>query len=63
MLVGTSETIALNIKDNGEGFDVRKKSRGVGITNMISRSEAWGGEIEFRTSPGEGCRMMVEFPL
>ena len=63
VLVGTSESIALSIQDNGIGFNWNEKRKGVGITNMISRSEAWGGEIEFRTSPGEGCRMMVEFPL
>lgn len=63
MLVGTSSSIALSIKDNGDGFDPDEKRKGVGITNMISRAEAWGGQLEFDTAPGKGCTMMVEFPL
>ncbi len=63
ILVGTASTIALSIQDNGAGFVFLERRNGVGITNMISRTEAFGGEIEFITSPGEGCRLMVEFPL
>jgi PAS domain S-box-containing protein len=63
VLVGTSSSIALRIQDDGMGFDLDTKRNGTGITNMISRTEAWDGEIEFKTAPGEGCTLMVEFPL
>jgi signal transduction histidine kinase len=63
MLVGTSDTIALRIQDNGNGFDPDAKRKGVGITNMISRAETLDGKIELTSSPGEGCTLMAEFPL
>jgi PAS domain S-box-containing protein len=63
MLVGTAESIALRIQDNGNGFDPNQKRKGVGITNMISRAETLDGKIELISSPGEGCTLMAEFPL
>lgn len=63
MLVGTTSSVALSIQDDGKGFDLSKNRKGVGITNMISRAETLDGQIEFLTSPGNGCTMMVEFPV
>ena len=63
ILVGTAESIALKIQDNGSGFDPNQKRKGVGITNMISRAETLDGKIELVSSPGEGCTLMAEFPL
>jgi signal transduction histidine kinase len=62
-LVGTSQHIALKISDNGVGFDLQQKRKGIGIQNMINRAEALGGKIEFITAKGEGCTLMVELPL
>jgi signal transduction histidine kinase len=63
LLVGTSVSIALRIQDDGEGFEPEQKSKGVGITNMISRAETLGGTIEITSAPGKGCSLMAEFPL
>jgi signal transduction histidine kinase len=63
ILVGTSESIALKIQDDGIGFNLDVKSKGVGLTNMSSRAEALGGILEINTAPGQGCSIMVEFPL
>ena len=63
MLVGTGNSIALRIQDDGVGFDPKQRRAGVGITNMISRSETLGGTIELVSAPGEGCSLMAEFPL
>lgn len=63
MLVGASKTIALKIQDNGIGFNIEEKSKGVGLTNMISRTETLGGTFDLTTAPGKGCSLMVEFQL
>jgi signal transduction histidine kinase len=63
LLVATSTNLALRIQDNGNGFDLSQKRKGVGITNMISRAESLGGLLEFETSPGNGCSLMVELPI
>ena len=63
IIAGTNDDIAVQVQDNGIGFDLKEKSRGNGITNMISRAETIGGSLKFETSPGNGCTMTAEFPL
>ncbi|WEK34198.1 MAG: PAS domain-containing protein [Candidatus Pseudobacter hemicellulosilyticus] len=55
--------ITLNIKDNGIGFDPKKKGKGIGLHNIISRVEMQNGEMEIFSKPGEGCLMKIEMPL
>jgi two-component system sensor histidine kinase UhpB len=52
----------LNIKDNGVGFDTRKKNRGIGLNNIISRVEMQNGKMEIISSPGKGCVLKIEIP-
>jgi len=63
IIAGTKDDIAVQVQDNGIGFDLKEKSKGNGITNMISRAETLGGSLRFETSPGNGCSMTAEFPL
>ena len=63
IIAGTQHDIAIQVQDDGMGFDLKEKSKGNGITNMISRAETLGGSLKFETSPGNGCTMTVEFPL
>jgi signal transduction histidine kinase len=63
IVAGTQQDIAVQVQDNGIGFDLNEKSKGNGITNMISRAETIGGTLKFETSPGNGCIMTAEFPL
>lgn len=63
VIAGTNDDVAVQIQDNGIGFDLKEKSRGNGITNMISRAETLGGTLKFETSPGNGCTMTAEFPV
>lgn len=57
---GTS--IAINISDDGKGFDVEKKRTGIGISNMINRVSSFNGEISIESSPGKGTRTMIRIP-
>lgn len=52
----------LAIKDNGIGFDTRKKSRGIGLNNIISRVEMQNGKMEILSEPGDGCVLKIEIP-
>jgi signal transduction histidine kinase len=63
IIAGTCSDIAVQVQDNGVGFDLAEKKRGNGIINMISRAETMGGTLHFETSPGLGCSMTAEFPL
>lgn len=53
----------LNIKDNGKGFDMKVKSKGVGLRNMKSRVEAYHGTVEFLTSINNGFEIAIKIPV
>jgi PAS domain S-box-containing protein len=55
----------LSIADNGIGFDITKKLNhtGIGISNIISRAEAFRGTARFVTKPGKGCKLVITFPI
>ena len=55
--------IILSISDNGSGFDVKKKAAGIGIQNIKSRAESFGGNARFVSSPGKGCVLTVLFSV
>jgi len=63
VIAGTNDDVAVQVQDNGIGFDLKDKIQGNGITNMISRAETLSGSLKFETSPGHGCTMTAEFPL
>ncbi|MBO9634199.1 MAG: PAS domain-containing protein [Chitinophagaceae bacterium] len=53
----------LTIKDNGIGFEPRKKGKGIGLHNILSRVEMQNGEMEIISSPGAGCMLKIVMPL
>jgi two-component system sensor histidine kinase UhpB len=62
-LVRKEDKICLKIADDGVGFDVNKQHKGIGIYNIISRSELYNGVVGVRSSPGDGCVIDICFPL
>jgi len=57
------QDIVLTIVDNGVGFDISKHRKGVGITNIISRTELFKGKVEISSKPGDGCVLTVRLPM
>ena len=55
--------IYLAIKDDGIGFDTAKKRTGVGLKNIISRSEVSNGKVNIESKKGKGCLITVVFTL
>ena len=53
------ESICLQVKDDGKGFDPRIRRKGIGISNIISRAELYNGKVEIESAPGKGCRLEV----
>lgn len=51
------------ISDDGKGFDTTKKRKGIGISNMINRVEAFNGSINIDSAPGMGCRVNFTIPV
>ena len=57
------EQLTLSIKDDGRGFDPLAKRKGIGITNIRSRTESLDGSFCLEAAPGKGCLVKVSFPL
>ena len=55
--------LELNIKDDGIGFDVSSKRNGVGLQNIISRTELFNGNVSINSQPGKGCELIVYFNI
>jgi PAS domain S-box-containing protein len=54
--------ITVVVADDGKGFDVNKKRKGIGISNMINRIETFNGEVIIESTPGKGCRITISAP-
>jgi two-component system sensor histidine kinase UhpB len=52
----------MRIKDDGIGFDPALKRKGIGITNIINRVEAYNGTCQLVSAPGKGCTLSVSIP-
>ena len=55
--------ISLSITDDGKGFDASVQSKGIGFINIYNRVDAFGGDMELISSPGNGCALRINFPL
>ncbi len=51
----------LQISDDGVGFDAGQKRNGVGLQNIISRTELFEGTVSIDTAPGKGCKITAQF--
>ncbi|MDB5253745.1 MAG: hypothetical protein JWP27_2914 [Flaviaesturariibacter sp.] len=56
-------TLELVIRDDGQGFDPRTKSNGIGLSNMKTRAESLGGRFRLHSAPACGCTVSVWIPL
>ena len=54
--------LSFEVRDDGVGFD-RSASPGSGLQNMRDRLSALGGEVEIRSTPGEGTTVRGRVPL
>ncbi len=59
------ESLALAVRDNGEGFDPSSQPDrgGLGLLNMRERAERLGGWLTICAAPGEGTAVRASVPL
>ncbi|MEP6594376.1 MAG: PAS domain S-box protein [Ginsengibacter sp.] len=57
----TNNKLCLCISDNGVGFDTTKPRKGVGISNIFSRTELYKGDVKLISKPGKGCSLSITF--
>ena len=63
------KNIQLEVQDDGEGFDLTKvhqealRLQHLGLLGIQERAELAGGEVQLRSEPGSGTRILVKVPL
>jgi signal transduction histidine kinase len=62
VLSSTDRGLKVEITDDGKGFDTSLQRKGIGLSNIKSRTELYHGTMEVVSSPGEGCRIIIHFP-
>ena len=60
---GNAENVFLKIQDDGIGFDVNKKSKGIGMQNMISRTSDCQGIIDITSKKDNGTSIVITIPI
>lgn len=55
--------LELIVTDDGVGFDSKKKTKGIGLSNIASRAEMYHGSMKILSAPGKGCSLCVRIPL
>jgi two-component system sensor histidine kinase UhpB len=56
-------SLAINVFDDGIGFDPDQVVAGIGISGMRERVLAWGGEFNLHSQVGEGTRILITLPV
>ncbi len=57
------EAIRLDVRDNGQGFDMSRKPLGIGLRSMQERAESVGGQVSIRSVPGGGTHVSASIPF
>jgi len=57
------EHILLKITDDGIGFDVNTKKKGIGLQNMQSRVDECEGKFDIKSKKGKGTTTIVSVPI
>ena len=55
--------ITVQVTDDGKGFEVNCKKKGIGIANMTNRVESFNGTLNIESSPGKGCKIEINLPV
>lgn len=57
------QTIRMELRDDGIGFDPAKRYDGFGLLGVKERVESMGGELTVESTPGSGAATYVTLPL
>ncbi len=57
-----ADNLILTVADNGRGCNNLPEKKGVGIINIMSRAELYGGNVLVNSKPGKGYTLKVVLP-
>jgi ligand-binding sensor domain-containing protein/signal transduction histidine kinase len=62
-LVYNSSALNVVIADDGCGFDLNQRSKGMGFRSMRERLSSVGGTVQTQSAIGQGTRVIVQVPI
>jgi ligand-binding sensor domain-containing protein/signal transduction histidine kinase len=62
-LVYNQDSLQTMISDDGCGFDMSQKVKGLGFRSMRERIGSIHGTLQIQSAPGQGTRVIVQLPL
>lgn len=62
-IVKREKIVTLQIQDDGEGFNLNKAKKGIGIKNMFQRTTAVNGELNIESEIGKGTTLFLKIPI
>ena len=62
-LVYNTDSLQISIADDGRGFDVNQRAKGMGFRSMRERIGSIRGTIQTQSAPGQGTRVLVQVPI
>jgi signal transduction histidine kinase len=57
------DQVALDVQDDGKGFDPKAPAGGYGLVGMRERVEGLGGHMSLESGAGEGTTLVVQVPV
>lgn len=60
-MVSSPTLLSISIADNGKGYDLKTVQEGYGLGNIRKRAEQIGAIIHFKSSPGSGSSIEIEY--
>jgi signal transduction histidine kinase len=61
-LISNAKELRLELRDDGDGFKLKDRHDGVGLTGMRERVEQMGGTLIVTSSRRKGTKIVVELP-
>ncbi|MCQ3937163.1 MAG: hypothetical protein DPW18_08965 [Chloroflexi bacterium] len=61
-LVYNHEVLQVMIADDGCGFDMNQKAKGMGFRSMRERISSIRGTLQVQSAPGQGTRLIIQIP-
>jgi PAS domain S-box-containing protein len=62
-LICNAKNVRLELSDDGDGFQLKDRHDGFGLTGMRERAEEMGGKLKIVSSPGRGTTIMATLSL
>jgi len=62
-LVYSADLLHITIADDGRGFDMEQKAKGMGFRSMRERIGSIRGTLQVQSAPGQGTRVIAQLPI